>query len=152
VIKALATFFGIGRIPYAPGTVASFAALLIARYTADFVFVNTGPIGMWFTAVAIGLVAVWVCDAYARQVGRDDPPECVIDEVAGQWLACAFAIPRWKCYLVAFALFRLLDIFKPWPISRMERLKGGWGIVADDMAAGAIAGIVIVLMNDFGVW
>ncbi len=78
----------------------------------------------------------------------------VVDEVAGQWLTCLIALP-WAPLTkpsgalgfaaAAFILFRVFDVLKPWPIRRLETLPGGWGIVADDLAAGVEAGLVLIL-------
>jgi len=139
----IATFFGIGWIRVAPGTFGSAAALpfgwlLVAR---------------GWPAVAAGVIVatflgVWASGKHARRVGIYDPSECVIDEVAGQWLAL-LPIPLmartddWWLYAMAFALFRLFDIVKPWPVSAAERLPGGWGVMMDDVLAGLAAALVL---------
>jgi phosphatidylglycerophosphatase A len=87
-------------------------------------------------ALAIGLPAATIV---ARESGREDPGHVVIDEVAGQLFAL-IAIPAdWKHAALALVLFRVLDIWKPWPIGRLEALHGGWGIMLDDVAAGLMA-------------
>jgi len=91
-------------------------------------------------------VGGWAAEHYARERGVADPSECVIDEVAGQFIACAFAPPTIVGFIIAFLLFRALDIFKPWPIYLAERLPGGLGIVADDVVAGVISGLIIVIL------
>lgn len=145
-----ATAFGIGRISKAPGTVASFAAILIAIP----VMWATGWIGMMVLAVATSLFGVWVADGYGLETGIEDPHECVIDEFAGQWIACGIAgmaaMPgdpalSWIGFVLAFLLFRLFDIAKPWLIKKAENLRGGLGIMADDVLAGAVAGFVVYL-------
>jgi phosphatidylglycerophosphatase A len=89
-------------------------------------------------------VAIWAADATARELGRQDPGLVVIDEVLGQWLTAA-AIVHATCqsYILAFALFRILDITKPWPIRKLESLHGGLGIVADDLLAGVYGGVLM---------
>jgi phosphatidylglycerophosphatase A len=96
-----------------------------------------------------------------RQTGRhDDPSECVIDELAGQWLACAFAglsfsglVPvaasPLPSFILAFVLFRLFDIWKPWPVSWAETFSGGVGVMLDDMVAGLMAGVLVVAARFF---
>ena len=145
-IARFATLFGIGRAPYAPGTAASFAALLVAIPVEYFLGANA----LFALAIATALFGVWVAGAYEEETGREDPKECVIDEAAGQWLACAFAPLSPVGYALAFLLFRLFDIAKPWPVSSAEKLPGGTGIVADDMVAGLIAGVVIYLFAQSG--
>jgi phosphatidylglycerophosphatase A len=143
----IATLGGLGRVRKAPGTVASVVTLMAAWLLA-------GIGGQALVLLAsIGAMAVggWASEHYARECGVADPPDCVIDEVAGQFLACAFAPRELLAYALAFLLFRVLDIFKPWPIGAAERLHGGVGIVADDMVAGLLAGFVIVLLAQAGV-
>jgi len=136
-----ATVFGLGRVPYAPGTAASFAALIVA--------VPVMALLGWVAMAALGIVAaafgIWISDHYALDTGVADPKDCVIDEVAGQWLACAFAPVSFWGFLFAFLLFRLFDIAKPWPVNKAETLRGGLGIVADDVVAGLMAGVVVYL-------
>jgi phosphatidylglycerophosphatase A len=139
----LATCFGIGWIPIAPGTFASAAALPFgwALAMAGWPAVAAG-------AVAATAIGIWASDKHARKVQVYDPSECVIDEVAGQWFALV-PIPlmahadHWRPYLAAFLLFRLFDIFKPWPISAGERLPGGLGVMMDDVLAGIAAAILV---------
>ena len=103
------------------------------------------PLGL-----GLGLLAIPISSGYARECGSGDPSECVIDEVAGQWIACAFAPLSLWGFVLAFVLFRYFDIRKPWPISRLEKLNGGLGIMADDVAAGAIAGLIVLLFVNAG--
>lgn len=135
----LATVFGIGRAPVAPGTLAS----LIALPFAWLILWKLGPLMLLAASLIAYGAGIWATDIYAKRIGGDDPSECVIDEVAGQWLACAFAPLSLLGFTIAFALFRLLDITKLWPVSLGERLPGGWGIMTDDMIAGAIVAAVI---------
>lgn len=135
----LATFFGIGRIPFASGTFASAAALpfgvLLVLYGSQALT----------AAIIVAVVAgVWSCGVHAAKLGVADPSECVLDEVAGQWIALGpialFARPyEWALYVIAFILFRLFDVLKFWPMSAAERLPGGYGVMADDVLAGLFA-------------
>ncbi len=131
----LATWFGCGYVPAAPGSAGSAAAAAIAWTWAA---VWGWPHWWWLAAAALVTpVGVWAAGAVARDMGRGDPAIVVIDEVAGQWLTLAAApVLDWKGALAAFLLFRLFDIWKPPPIRRLERLGGGFGIMADDIAAG----------------
>jgi phosphatidylglycerophosphatase A len=88
----------------------------------------------------------WAAEHYVREHGVSDPSECVIDEVAGQFIACAFAPRTLLGFTLAFLLFRVMDILKPWPIYLAERLPGGLGIVADDIIAGVFAGLIILIL------
>jgi phosphatidylglycerophosphatase A len=147
----LATVFGIGRVRYAPGTAGSAAAMLIAVPVLSF----AGWAVMGILALAITALAIWAADGYGVETDRHDPQDCVIDEVAGQWVACAIAgmaampgkpVLSIAGYVLAFLLFRLFDIAKPWPIKQAESLRGGLGIVADDVLAGIVAGVVVFLL------
>jgi phosphatidylglycerophosphatase A len=148
----ISTVFGIGYVPFASGTVMSVIAvpfaILIARAGGGWAI-----IGASLVAFAIG---VWATGDYVRTTGQHDPSECVIDELAGQWLACAgislgLGPGSAAEFALAFLLFRLLDILKPWPISAAERLPGGWGVMTDDMVAGLFAGAIGAGMQYFKV-
>lgn len=92
--------------------------------------------------------AVFVCGACARQAGREDPPFVVLDEILGIYLALLFLDPSWVWVAAAFALFRLLDIVKPWPVSLMEkRFSGGAAILLDDLVAGGITAVILALLQ-----
>src|SRR5215467_9688217 len=139
----LATCFGIGLIPVAPGTFASAAALPFGWALS-----RLGWQSVVVAAIAATIAGVWACDRYARKVGLHDPSECVIDEVAGQWFALApiAMMARsgdWWLYGLAFLLFRLFDIAKPWPISAAERFPGGLGVMMDDVLAGIAAALLL---------
>lgn len=139
----IATLGGLGRmVPKAPGTVASFLTLFVAWGLAAV----HGQLLVLVAAITAMAVGFWGAELYARQHQSKDPSECVIDEVAGQLFACAFAPRTLLTYAIAFALFRLFDIVKPWPISAAERLPGGLGIMADDVIAGVLAGILILIL------
>ena len=145
---AIATWFGCGFWPKGPGTAGSLGALLFV------LLVSRGagwtPIEACI-AVAIGFFpAVWASSRVAAHRGVEDPQLVVVDEVLGQWLALAGTSAwTWPQVLAAFVLFRLFDIFKPPPVRQAERLPRGWGIVADDLAAGIYAALVLNLWGWF---
>ena len=144
---AIATLGGAGRSPFAPGTVASLLALPCAWLLLRF----TGQQGLAMATLAVTALGTWASDRYTRDINTPDPSECVIDEVAGQWLACLFAPAAFGPFLLAFALFRLFDIAKPWPVSAMERLSGGAGVMADDLLAGLFAGLIVAVAAAVGI-
>ena len=148
VAEALSTVGGIGRAPWAPGTIASLAALPFAWGVQLF----AGSPWLAAAALAVFGAGVWASAVYARDSGNADPSDCVIDEVAGQWIACALAPLSWPGYLLAFALFRLFDIAKTWPVSWGEEQKGGLGIMLDDLIAGAMAGLIVAIVHNAGVF
>jgi phosphatidylglycerophosphatase A len=130
--KLLATWFGVGLVPKAPGTFGSLAALplawLIERY-----WNHAGLLAVSMLIFAIGVIA---CDRYVRESGRKDPKEAVIDEVAGQCFLLAVLPCSWKSYVIGFVLFRFFDIVKPFPVSYFDRnVSGGLGVMLDDIAA-----------------
>lgn len=134
----IATWFGSGYAPKAPGTVGSVFALPAGWLIAD----QGGAVWLGSGVVLITVVGVWVANAYMAQADEHDPGPVVIDEVAGQWLAMLpmAAGLTWQAVLAAFVLFRLFDIWKPWPISLADRsITGGFGVMFDDILAGFAA-------------
>jgi phosphatidylglycerophosphatase A len=108
-----------------------------------------------FAALALALLApaVWAAHRKALRTGQKDPRVIVIDEVLGQWVTLAGAAAlNWKSWLAAFLLFRLFDILKPFPIRRLEGLPGGFGIVADDLAAGIYGALVLFAAGCFNLY
>jgi phosphatidylglycerophosphatase A len=147
--RLLATFFGCGYSPAAPGTAGSAAAIALAIVAER--WVNLPPWSFAAAAVVIAGPAIWSAGATARETGAEDPSIVVIDEVVGQWISLAGANHlNWKSYLAAFLLFRLFDIWKPPPVRNLEALAGGWGIVADDAMAGVYAAAVLWLSGYLG--
>jgi phosphatidylglycerophosphatase A len=143
VAAAVATLFGIGRLPFAAGTLASAVAVLLA-WVIEGVAGQTALLVAATLAVIVGTLA---SDRYVRATGLKDPGACVIDELAGQWVACSFGVHSAAAYVVCFLLFRGFDVLKPWPISALESLPGGYGVMADDLGAGIFAGIVLLMLN-----
>ena len=140
---AIATLFGVGRSPIAPGTMGSLVALPFAW--AIMALLGRG----WLLLASMIALAIgtWACENYARTKGEHDPKECVVDELVGQWIVCAFAPPSILWYVPAFALFRLFDIWKPWPIRLVERrVPGGLGIMADDVVAALMGSVIIAVV------
>lgn len=136
----------VGQAPKAPGTAGSLLAALIAWPIAYFC-------GAWILLPAgllVGLAGIPIATAYARELGVVDPKSCIIDEVAGQWITLAVAPLSPLGFVAGFALFRLFDITKIWPISRAERLPDGTGIVADDIVAGIFGAIVLFALVHLG--
>lgn len=139
----LSTWFWVGLIPKAPGTFGSLAALPFAWVIQTYL----GPLALLAGALAVFGLGCWSSAHYIRDFTETDPGEVVIDEVAGQWIACLLLPPGmlWA-WLAAFVLFRIFDIFKPWPIYLLDRHgRGGIGIMQDDMLAGLFAFILLQL-------
>jgi len=136
--RVLATFFGVGLFPAAPGTLASACAVLIYKLGLHNL---AWPLYLLLLAIlfAAGGAAAAAC---AAEIGRPDPGRIVVDEVCGQLLALTLFPEGWVAVAISFALFRVFDIIKPWPIRRLEKLPGGWGIMADDAGAGLAAAVL----------
>jgi len=133
------TWFGAGWLKPGPGTYGSVAAMVlwvVAAHVWGGVGLAVGTAVAACLATAVGIPAATIV---ARESGREDPGFVVVDEVAGQWIALIGVRPDWAHALLALALFRLFDIWKPWPVRLLERLPGGWGIMLDDVAAGVLA-------------
>lgn len=138
----IATWLGSGLLPKVPGTWGSLAALPFAAALSWL----GGPWLLAGAAVLVFLIGIWASEVYARRLGREDPGSVVVDEVAGQWLTLVPVALQLEYYLLAFVLFRLFDILKPWPINWADRrLKGGFGIMADDILAAGYAVAVLYL-------
>ncbi len=147
----LATFFGAGYGKPGPGTYGSCAAVLL-WYAAAHTFAPstlTLAIATTVAAAVVTLIGIPASTITARESGREDPGFVVIDEVAGQLFALILIRPDWQHALLALLLFRLFDIFKPWPIRKLEALPEGTGIMLDDVAAGLLALLVGVLLSHF---
>jgi phosphatidylglycerophosphatase A len=133
------TFLGAGFFPIAPGTVASFLTMLLFKL---------GIYKLSWPFQALIIVALFIAGGaastrYARLLNRKDPGRIVIDETCGQLIALFLVTPDWKDLLLAFFLFRIFDIIKPYPIKKLEALPHGWGIMADDVGAGLGAAVFL---------
>ena len=199
---AIATAFGAGYIPKAPGTFGSLVGIAVAIFTHPISLVVITSILFFHVSVAnirvptfqghtapvlllvpslvavmiVGFLGVWSSSRAAIFAGLKDPQYVVIDEVSGMHLTLvlaimpvglptgllpadeatvfglysAFSLLNWKYLLLGFILFRVFDIWKPWPIRRLEKLPGGWGIMADDWMAGIYAAILLRVALPFG--
>lgn len=141
----LASFFGIGFLPKMPGTWGSLAAF--GLYLLWLLSGLSLPASLpYFTLMAaLFLASVWVSGKAEETLGHDSP-HIVIDEVCGYIISVLFFTPGWLIGLYGFALFRVFDIAKPWPVSVSQKLPKGWGVVMDDLLAGVYANIVLRLI------
>lgn len=154
--RAIASLFGVGFLRPAPGTWGSLAALILA-----FAILEVAGLWLFLAAVALSIVAAfWSTADLVRNLGEPgphDPSWVVIDELAGQWIALipiaigaantgAAPSQLWPCWVAAFLLFRLFDIWKPGPIGWADRRSGVAGVVLDDLFAGAFAALGVVLL------
>ena len=134
----LATSAGAGFAPIAPGTAGSLVGLVIYFFTMSWALRDQALL-----AVAIIVIGVWAATRAAQYFSREDPGQVVIDEVAGQLVTLFATGVGWRGALVGFFIFRVLDIIKPWPAGRFERLHGGTGIMADDVMAGIYGNLLL---------
>ena len=140
----LATWFGCGYFPWGPGTVGSLAALLIA-FAVDSYLGGTRQFLFGITFILF-MPAVWAATKTAEVIGKKDPGLVVVDEVLGQWVTLlGLSSFRIGSFVAAFILFRLFDIWKPWPVRQLEQLPRGYGIVADDIAAGIYGALILYI-------
>jgi phosphatidylglycerophosphatase A len=139
--RIAASFFGLGFFPVAPGTLTSLAIVLIYKYLIG------GLALPHLLLILLALLAVGVpsATAYSLELKKNDPGRIVIDEAAGQLLVFLSVSPEWTLLAIGFLLFRVFDIFKPFPIRKLEGLPGGWGIMADDVAAALMAKLLLHL-------
>ncbi len=135
----IALGFGLGlsrRAPGTAGTLLGYPLFLLLRELPGAAF--------WLGLGAVFAVGVWCCERTGRALGVADPGAIVWDEVVAFALVLAFVPATWVWWLAAFGLFRLFDIWKPWPIRWLERsVKGGLGVMADDLVAGLYAVLVL---------
>jgi len=137
VALALATALGVGYVPFAPGTFGSLVGLLLWWLLPQSATSQTVAIVLLF------VLGSWSGTVAERHFGSTDPGQAVIDEVMGM-LVTLFLVPvGWLGAIVAFFLFRIADIIKPYPANRLERLPGGIGIMADDLMAAVYANLVL---------
>jgi phosphatidylglycerophosphatase A len=137
---AVATFFGAGLMPVAPGTWASLLTALIVFFSplSALPFVSFALITV--VIYAIGIPAAAACEKHYK---KEDPRQCVIDEVAGQLVSVWFLPRQAGFYIAAFLLFRIFDILKPFPINKSEALPHGIGIMTDDVLAGVYSLVIL---------
>lgn len=138
-VDLIATGFGSGLFPFAPGTMGTLVAvpfyLLCQRLSWP-----------WYLAITMMgfILGCWICEVTANKIGENDPGCIVWDEIVGYFVTMSVAPIGWLWIGLGFAFFRVIDILKPWPISWLERhLKGGFGIMLDDVVAGVIAAALL---------
>jgi len=145
-LLAVAFGFGLGLAPRAPGTCGTLLGIPLHLATVGLAW----PLRAALIAAAFGF-GVWVCGRAARTLGVPDHPGIVWDEVVGYLVAMLAAPVGWLGIVMGFALFRLFDVWKPWPIRVVDRgVHGGFGIMLDDLLAGAMAAAILWLAQATG--
>ena len=147
----VATFFGSGFGKPGPGTWASVATALLWGGLARYADPASLPVYAIVSVAVTTVIGIPAATRVARAMGKPDPSQVVIDEVAGQMLAFVFVPLNWRCLLAGLILFRAFDIAKPFPIRRLERLPEGTGIMLDDLGAGLYALAVMQLLLRSGI-
>lgn len=153
--RLLTSCFGLGRLPVAPGTFGSLPPVLLFILMCHFSLPTTIiAIVMAILALIGSVICIKFASVAIAATGKSDPQEIVADEFAGQaatlaLTAAATISGTWVAGLLGFVLFRFFDILKPWPIRKLEKLPGGWGILADDLMAGVFAAIVLQIILFF---
>ncbi len=144
-VQFAACGFGAGLGPVAPGTFGTLVALPL------WWLLQPLPLAGYLGVVAVlALLGVWLCDVTARRLGVHDHPAIVWDEIVGYLVTMIAAPAGWLPMLLGFALFRVFDILKPWPIRWLDRkVHGGLGIMVDDLLAGVFAALLLQIVLNF---
>ena len=138
-IHFVASGFGVGLIPFAPGTWGTLIAIPFYYYLCNLPLAEYGAV----VVLAFG-IGVWVCEKATRYLGVYDHPSIVWDEVVGYWLTMLAMPHHWVWIAAGFVLFRIFDIWKPWPIYQVDQgMRNGLGIMLDDALAAVYASLVL---------
>jgi phosphatidylglycerophosphatase A len=133
-----------GRFPIAPGTAGTAVGVLL------YLLINGLPLTAYLLVCAlVAGIGTWAAEEAEKLLGKKDSPSIVIDEIAGYVLAMVMIPPTWGLVIVGFFLFRFFDILKPWPLRRLEKMRGGAGIMLDDIGAAIYANIVLQIIARF---
>lgn len=141
-VHFLSLGLGSGLSPFAPGTTGTLLAVLL--------YIPLATLSMWSYIIVLvvgSVLGIYLCGETSKKLGGHDDPAIVWDEFLGYWVTMLFAPAGWIWIVVGFVLFRLFDIWKPWPISVIDhKVKGGFGIMLDDLVAGVYALVVLQLI------
>lgn len=148
IYMLIATWFGIGRLRPAPGTIGTLAAMPFGYA----IMYCGGPIALGISAVLLLIIGTFAASRYGQKSGTTDDQSIVVDEVVGLWVAAIPAGLHLSPWIAAFLLFRLFDIWKPWPVSYFDnRSRGGFDVMMDDVIAGiyAMLGVSLAALITF---
>jgi phosphatidylglycerophosphatase A len=146
--RLIATFFGSGLSPKAPGTIGTIATIPLV-YALSFL----GPYFYMAFTVLLFPIGLWAAEMYEQATSKHDSKEIVIDEVLGFLITMTWLPMTWQSMLFGFVLFRVLDILKPFPIGSIDKkVQGGLGVIADDVVAGLIANIALQVVYSQTNW
>ncbi len=141
-VVRVATVGPVGRLPYFPGTWGSFLAVILWWIFRS----KLSSPQYWLIILFITLLGIYTSGRAERVLGKDAHP-IVIDELIGQWIAISTCPKTGFAALSAFLIFRLLDIWKPFPINKSQQIRGGVGVVIDDVLAGGLTAVVIFVFR-----
>jgi Phosphatidylglycerophosphatase A and related proteins len=144
IIKLLATGFGSGLSPFAPGTIGTLVGIPVCLVCLPLIW----P-ARFLCAIVLSALAIFISGRAEIIYQKKDDQRIVIDEIAGFQVAMLPVAITGLHLLVAFVLFRIFDIWKPFPIRNLQELPGGWGVVIDDVVAGIYAGVLMMLLTYF---
>lgn len=137
IVKLLSSFFYLGYSPIAAGTVGSAVGCVL------YLFLPKSPLPLALVIVGGFLVGVFLCSSAEEIYGRKDPPVIICDEIVGMWVALFLLPVSIPWVLSAFVLFRIFDVFKPYPAAKLEKTRGGWGVMLDDIVAAVYANLIL---------
>lgn len=138
--ELIATGFYVGKIPFAPGTLGTLVGIPLVLFLSI-------EKKLLFGAIIILFFLGWIsAEAMVQKTGNPDPEEVVIDEIVGYMASFLFIEPSYKTIILAFILFRVIDIFKPFPVNLFEKFPGGLGVMADDLVGGILTSFILYLL------
>jgi phosphatidylglycerophosphatase A len=143
LIKTISTFFYVGYFPLIPGTAGSVAAVFF------FFLIKNNPTTYLITLAALLILGFLTSGMAEKIMRKTDPPCVVIDEVCGMLIGFLFLPYDIRLVIIAFVIFRILDTLKPYPISSFEKLKGGLGVMSDDIIAGLYTNLILQAVVSF---
>ncbi len=144
----IATLFSVGKFPKAPGTVATLATIPLW-----FLLAQAGPIYYMIITFLLVPLGVWAAQTYEDHSQKHDSKEIVIDEVVGFLITMTWLPLTWQSVVAGFVIFRFLDIVKPPPIRQLDqKVPGGFGVMADDIAAGIIGSLILQYVYNHTNW
>ena len=144
ILSIIPTFLFFGYFPKIPGTIGTFGGVLFSIFLVDYLKID--PHAFLFTTIFIIIISVYSSNWAIKYFNSNDPKEVVIDEVAGFMVSILYIPFELRYIIVAFILFRLFDISKPFFVKSFEKLPKGWGITFDDVAAGVLANFLLQAM------
>jgi len=149
VRKAGASCFFLGYFPFAPGTVGALVTVVILFLFKDELSFMLGPqnaLHFWWAMIALIVISFFLTDRGKEVFGKDDPPQTIFDEVVGQFVTFFMVPINIRTLILGFVLFRFYDIVKPFPVHSLEEIEGGVGVTMDDVGAGVLANITLMIL------